>query len=160
MMHWKLATTLFIFLLPANGLGGPPSEQRRVKAGPKAQHANRRSQSVRARCKDIFCTTQVVRMDGQGEQSGLSPEDIERTINEHRQRIDPCLIQIRRRDPTISKVRLEFVVTGKGAVLASRIDGKRGSPLARCVHKALRTVQFPRFSQKRTVAAMTLAVPQ
>lgn len=99
-------------------------------------------------------------MDGSGEQRGLSEEQVERMMASSRQRLEPCLVQARRRDPRLLKARLEFVVTAQGQVLASRVDGKRSSPLARCIHKSLRTVRFPRTTMQRTVAAVTLAVPQ
>ena len=113
-----------------------------------------------ARCRDIFCTAQVVRMDGSGEQKGLSPEEVEQLMATNRELLEPCLVEARRRDPQMLKVRLEFVVTSQGQVLASRVDGKRYSPLARCIHKSLRSIRFPRTTMRRTVAAVTLAVPQ
>jgi hypothetical protein len=146
---------------PEAGHADSSTDRRKVK--PARAKRTTRPAHPKGRCRhnDIFCTTQVVRLDGSGgEQQGLSEEQVERVITGNRRRLETCLVQARRRDPKLLRARLEFVVTGQGQVLASRVDGRRGTPLARCLQKELRGVHFPRFALKRTVAAVTLAVPQ
>jgi hypothetical protein len=102
-----------------------------------------------------------MRLDGNtAEVQGLSEDQIEETLTQHRQVLEPCLVEARRRDPRRMQARLEFVVNGKGQVLATRVDGSRSSSLARCVHKEMRTIRFPSFKMSRMVASMTLAMPQ
>jgi hypothetical protein len=154
-----MAGLLSLALWPAPAPADSSADRRKARSARVKRTAPPRS--ARCRRNDIFCTTQVVRLDGTGgEQQGLSEEQVERVIISNRRRLEPCLVQARRRDPKLLRTRLEFVVTGQGQVLASRVDGKRGTPLARCLHKELRGVHFPRFALKRAVAAVTLAVPQ
>jgi hypothetical protein len=127
----------------------PRSVSRRARAG------------AAARCRDVFCTTQVLRMDGDsGEVQGLTEEQVETTMQLQRKKLEPCLVEARRGNPRLSQAHVEFVVTGKGQVLATRVDGKQASPLARCVHQQLRSVRFPSFKLSRTIAAITMAAPQ
>jgi hypothetical protein len=112
-------------------------------------------------CRDIFCTSQqIIRLDkSTADDPSLSEEEVEEVFKRHRQKLEPCLIQARRRDPHATQARIEMVVTGKGKILASRVDGKQASLLARCIHKKLITIRFPRFAQKRAVASITVAMP-
>jgi hypothetical protein len=52
------------------------------------------------------------------------------------------------------------VVPGAGRGLAVRVDGKRASPLARCLARRMTGIKFPSSSRPRMVAAVTLAVPE
>ncbi len=126
-----------------------------------AKSARPRRAPSAARCRDIFCTTQVLRLDGSGgDTSGLTEEQVEQTVSAHRRHMETCLIDARRRNPHLLGARVEFVVSSQGKVLASRVDGRRGSPLARCIAKEMRIVRFPSFKQSRAVAAVTLSAPQ
>jgi hypothetical protein len=57
------------------------------------------------------------------------------------------------------KALIEFVVHRRGRVLASRVNGKRRTALARCIHRKMRAVRFPRSSPLRTVASFTIVIP-
>ncbi len=142
--------------LPSVSLAAPVSSA--GKRPTKASAAKRGG----PRCRDIFCTPSVTRIDGAsgGDVSGRTETQVEEVMASHRGRLQPCLIEARRRDPARKQARLEVVVSGKGRVLASRVDGQRGSPLARCIGKQLTRVRFPSFKLQRTVAAVTLTVPQ
>jgi len=116
---------------------------------------------VRPRCRDIFCHSEVLRLDGsKAEVTGLTEEQVEEVVQTQRRRLEPCLIEARRRDPDKKQARLEFVVNAPGRVLAVRVDGKRGSSLARCLGKQMMRIRFPASSRPRMVAAVTLAVPE
>jgi hypothetical protein len=124
---------------------------------PRRRHVRRRVRG--ARCRDIFCTAQIVRMDGRGEKKGLNEQQVEKVAATAQKPLEPCLVHARRRDPSAVKARVEMVVDRRGRILASRVNGKRWSPLARCVHRKLRTVRFPKTDVRRQVAAFTIAIP-
>ena len=159
-MLLRLSSLLLSLSLLCQGEAAAEPAAKRAAAARRAAKQTAARDRRAARCRDIFCTAQVVRMDGSGEQKGLSEEEVEQLVAGNRELLEPCLVEARRRDPQMLKVRLEFVVTSQGQVLASRVDGKRYSPLARCIHKSLRSIRFPRTTMRRTVAAVTLAVPQ
>ncbi len=149
---------LLLVALACPDAGAVPATNGKRKAsvarGPRAG-----KRVPRCRPSDPFCTTQVLKMDG-AEAKGLSDGQIAATVDQHRKRMEGCLVEARRRDPRLAQVKLEFVVLAKGTVLASRVDGRRGTPLARCLHKQLRSVRFPRSTAARSVASVTLSVPQ
>jgi hypothetical protein len=156
-MRRALLVAVGLSLLPLWGQAAPPAEKR---ARPPA-HKKKAGPSLRTRCRDIFCSSQVLRLDGStAEVKGLTEEQVEEVMQTKRQRLEPCLIEARRRDPDKHKARVEFVVSGNGRVLAVRVDGKRGSTLARCIGKQMTGIRFPTFSRPRMVAAVTLAVPE
>jgi hypothetical protein len=93
------------------------------------------------------------------EQHQLSEEQLERAIVRHEAELHPCMIQERRRNPRLRQVEVELVVDGKGQVLASRVDQKRHTELARCIAKQLRTLTLPRSPLPRTIASFTLSLP-
>jgi hypothetical protein len=164
-MHLRIVLPLAVALaLPAGepAQAGPPTGASTASSRRRATMARARAKAKpRPRCRrgDLFCVTQVVSMEGADSQ-GLSEAQVESTMSAHRARAESCLIEARRRDPKLRAVRVELAVAGKGQVLATRVDGKRASPLARCLHRQLRGVRFPRFTAARTVAAVTLSVPQ
>jgi hypothetical protein len=158
-MRRALLLAVGLSLLPLSGQAAPPAEKRARLAGHK-----KKTRSVpRPRCRDIFCSSQsqVLKLDGStADVKGLTEEQVEETMQTKRQRLEPCLIEARRRDPDKHKARVEFVVSGSGRVLAVRVDGKRGSTLARCIGKQMTGIRFPTFTRPRMVAAVTLAVPE
>jgi hypothetical protein len=146
---------------PPAGAVPATNGKRKLDAAKPPRTARARPRPPRSRCRrgDPFCLTQVVRMDG-AETRGLSETQVAKTMDQQRKRMDGCLIEARRRDPRLAQVQVEFVVTGKGSVLASRVDGKRGTTLARCLHKEMRAIRFPRSTAPRSIASVTLSVPQ
>ncbi len=138
----------------------PTRAQKKVTKKKTRTYRSKRRR-VKTRCRDIFCTTQVMRMDrASTEQKGLTGDQVESTIKKNHRRLEPCLVKVRRRDPSRKVARMEFVVTGKGKVLATRVDGRRYSPLSRCLLRQMRRFSFPTFKQRRAVASVTLAIPQ
>lgn len=157
-MRLLLLTSLLLPLAGSWGWAAPAGVHRRVAKPSRST----RSPSARVpRCRDIFCTTQILRLDGSGsETTGLTEDQVERTVTAYRQHMETCLVDARRRNPRLLGARVEFVVSGQGKVLASRVDGRRGSSLARCIAKEMRVIRFPSFKQPRAVAAVTLSAPQ
>jgi len=132
-MRPLLLTGLLLALLSPPAHAVPATNgKRKVHAAKNVRPVPRRPPRVRCRRGDPFCTTQVVKMDG-AESRGLNDAQVASTIDRHRKRMEGCLVEARRRDPHLTRVQLEFVVTGKGSVLASRVDGERlasGNPKA------------------------------
>lgn len=149
----------FLLLTCAPTLEAAPATNGKRVHGAKPPRARVVKRPPRCRRGDPFCTTQVLKMDG-ADSRGLSDAQVASTMDRNRKRMEPCLVEARRRDPRLAQVQLEFVVTAKGSVLASRVDGKRASPLARCLHRQMRAVRFPATTAARSVASVTLSVPQ
>lgn len=98
-------------------------------------------------------------MDSSADASRLSQEQVEQVMRRAQGPLEPCLVQARRRDPEMQQAKIEVVVTARGRVLASRVNGKRRSPLARCMHRKLRGIRFPASGTPRTVAGFTIGIP-
>ena len=94
----------------------------------------------------------------QGDPNKLTQDQVEQVMRRAQGPLEPCLVQARRRDPDAVRATIEVVVDRRGRVLASRVNGKRRSGLARCMHRKLRTIRFPRSGVARTVAAFTMGI--
>ena len=137
-------------------------KKRRVKK--RRSHRRKRSRKMArvaaVRCKDIFCTSRVMALEGKGDGfKQLSSTQVERVMHGSLSRLEPCLVQERRKNPHIKGATIEFVVGRKGRVLASRLAPRRRGDMERCLKKAMASLRFPRVSG-RTVATFTVHVPR
>ena len=98
-------------------------------------------------------------MDSDGDATKLSQDQVEQVMHKAQGPLEPCMVEARRRDPEMVQARVEVVVDQRGRILASRVNGKRYSPLARCMHRRLRPIRFPKSGVRRTVAAFTIGIP-
>lgn len=98
-------------------------------------------------------------MDSDGDATKLSQDQVEQVMRKAQGPLEPCMVEARRRDPEVVQARVEVVVDRRGRILASRVNGKRYSPLARCMHRRLRPIRFPPSGVQRTVAAFTIGIP-
>lgn len=73
-------------------------------------------------------------------------------------RLEPCLVQARRRDPNLRQASIEFVVSTAGKVLASRIKDAYHKDMRRCLRRTMKSVRFP-GATGRTVATFTVTLP-
>ena len=89
----------------------------------------------------------------------LSSNQVERVMLRSLSRLEPCLVQERRKDPHLKQTRIEFVISPVGKVLASRIQRPRRAELQQCLRKAMGGLRFPRVTG-RTVATFTVNIPQ
>lgn len=96
---------------------------------------------------------------GDADPGKLSQDQVEQFMQRAQTPLEPCMVEARRRDPEMVQARVEVVVDNRGLILASRVNGKRYSPLARCMHRRLRPIRFPKSGMKRTVAAFTIGIP-
>jgi hypothetical protein len=155
-------------LAPAAASALPPPQARKAAASKakrvakaKRPRAKRRRRRAPRRCRDIFCTAQVVRLDGRGgNKRTLTQPQVEKVMTANHGKLERCLVDARRRNPELLRATIEFVVHRSGRVLASRVNGKRRNTLARCMHKQMRKIRFPRSGMVKTVASFNMAVPQ
>jgi hypothetical protein len=167
-MRLVLVVCGVLLLAPAAGsaLPPPPAKKAAVSKARRAAKARRRRVKRRRRraakrCRDIFCTAQVVRLDGRGgNKRALTQPQVEKVMTTNHGKLERCLVDARRRNPDLLRATIEFVVHSSGRVLASRVNGKRRNTLARCIHKQMRKIRFPRSGMTKTVASFNLAVPQ
>jgi hypothetical protein len=127
----------------------------------QTERTKRRARTKRGRrvkrCRDIFCTAQRLSIDKR-EGPGLSYRHVEKVMHRIKPRLIPCAIEERRRDPMLRRVQIEFVISVRGRVLATRANGKRRTRMARCMHRQMAELaRFPRGIQ-RQVASFTLTV--
>ncbi|MCC6750703.1 MAG: AgmX/PglI C-terminal domain-containing protein [Deltaproteobacteria bacterium] len=160
MTRWMLVAAVFLAwaAFPPRAV----ARKARSKGGATARRAAKGAPSKNARCKDLFCAAQVVRMDRSGEDGGLSGEQVDQILQSHTSRIEPCFVEARRRDPSLSgaRARVEVVVKADGQVADARVNQVRGSPLSRCVLAKLKGVRFPKSRAPLTVAGFQMAVLQ
>jgi len=126
-----------------------------VLAGKRTVHRSKRKSAKR--CRDIFCTSSVVTMDG-GKKKGLTSAQVEKVMRRVATQFNPCLMLERRRNPRMKWAKMEFVISNAGRVLATRVNRLRRSSLTRCIHKKLKRVRFPKNKQRRQVASYSMAV--
>ena len=142
------------------------TKKRRVRKA-RRKRSRRRAPGARkvaglsgARCKDIFCTSRVMALEGDDASfKQLSSTQVEQVMRRSLSRLEPCLVQERRKNPHLRGASIEFVVSPKGRVLASRIQERERAQLQRCLQKAMRPLRFPRVTG-RTVATFTVNVPR
>ena len=114
-----------------------------------------------AKCRSAFCAATVLRMDGAADDPRtLKAKEIDKVMRAKTKAFEPCIVLARRRDPYLKKVTIEFVIDGKGKVIASRVDGKQKTPLAKCVEPELRRTLFPATGGGRSVASFVIHVVQ
>lgn len=130
----------------------------------RARRRKRRTRTVATvaatRCKDIFCTSRVMALEGEGSSfKQLSSTQVELVMHRSLARLEPCLVRERRKNPHLKGATIEFVVSRKGRVLASRLQQRQRAELQKCLQKAMRPLRFPRV-KGRTVATFTIHVPR
>lgn len=142
-----------------------PAHRATAGTSPSRSKASRTSGNTtkappKARCRDIFCMAHHVALDATGatDKNTLTAGTVRTLMVKQQPKIEPCVVNARRRDSHLKRVLIEFVVDAKGRVLATRVNGKRRSGLARCVHRHLRRVKFPPSRQRRTLASFELRI--
>ncbi len=126
----------------------------------RKRRARRRRAVAGTRCRDIFCTSRVMALEGKGSSfKQLSSAQVERVMLRSMARLEPCLVRERRKNPHIRGATIEFVISRGGKVLASRLAARDRKELSRCMKKAMRLVRFPKVTG-RTVATFTVNVPR
>lgn len=135
------------------------SRRKRARKARK-RRARKRLAAAGTRCRDIFCTSRVLALEGKGSSfKQLSSTQVQRVMLGSVGRLEPCLVLERRKDPHLKGVTIEFVVSRGGKVLATRIDQRDRVGLSRCMRRAMKRVRFPRVTG-RTVATFTVNVPR
>lgn len=117
--------------------------------------------SVEPRCRSVFCTATVLNMAGpEGDSGTLKAKQIDKVIRKQTKDFEPCIVLARRRNAFLKNVEIEFVITGKGNVIASRVNGKQKTPLAKCIHAPLSKIRFPAVGNRRSIATFNIRLVQ
>ncbi|MFH1132278.1 MAG: hypothetical protein V1754_13150 [Pseudomonadota bacterium] len=117
--------------------------------------------SKKAKCKDIFCTSYVLRFGTQQpDPKLLTAEQVDQIMRKNLKYFESCIIEVRRRDPYLKHVKIEFVISEKGVVLATRVNDKRKSSLTNCIHENFQKLRFPQSQRVRSVASFDITVVQ
>jgi hypothetical protein len=96
-----------------------------------------------------------------GEEGGdtLSPDDIQKVMNQKFGLLAGCLREEAGRNPGTKKLEFEFQVKGNGSVSSVRVNGQTGSPVASCLFAKMQAIQFPECKTcSKTHAAFSLAL--
>ena len=89
----------------------------------------------------------------------LSPEDIQKVMNQKFGTLAGCLREEAQRNPSVKKLDLEFIIKGSGSVSSVRVNGQTSSPVASCVFAKMQSIQFPECKTcTKTHAGFSLAL--
>ncbi|MCA9672116.1 MAG: hypothetical protein KC503_41260 [Myxococcales bacterium] len=126
-----------------------------------ARKASKRAKRTRRKRDPFARAPQVLDIAGKSKTGALTAGQVAKVMHKVAPRLEPCLVFERRRDPELRGAFIEFVITGAGHVLATRVNKKRFSSLARCIHKKLRaTARFPKSKLPRQVAGFNMRLAQ
>ena len=105
-----------------------------------------------------FDDTQSMNFD-EGGGDTLSPDDIQKVMNQKFGLLAGCLREEASRNPGTKKLEFEFQVKGNGSVQSVRVNGQTGSPVASCLFAKMQAIQFPECKTcVKTHAAFSLAL--
>jgi|GEM_PF-5186530 hypothetical protein len=123
--------------------------------------AKKAVRNTEPRCKSVFCTATVLNMDGPGDDPRtLKAKQIDKVMRKRTKGFEPCIVLARRRNAFLKNVEIEFVISGKGKVIASRVNGKQKSSLAKCIHTPLSRIRFPSVGRRRSIATFNMKLVQ
>jgi hypothetical protein len=86
----------------------------------------------------------------------LDDGTIEDVMRSHYRGLVPCLMQERKRNPSVSQMQVDFKIVGSGKVSAVKVNGQKGGAFANCVLGRMPT--FPKFNGSRTIASWSMSM--
>jgi hypothetical protein len=88
----------------------------------------------------------------------LSDGVIQKVMMTHYRKLVPCLMEERRRSPSMAEMDLEFVVLGSGKVSAVKVNGQQKGTFPSCVLARMQSFGFPSYNGRRTIASWSMAL--
>jgi hypothetical protein len=103
-------------------------------------------------------TTNLGDVSQGGADAILSDRVIQSVMMANYRKLIPCVMDERRRNPSVSEMDMEFIVAGDGKVSAAKVNGDRNGPLPSCVLGKMRSFNFPKYDGSRTIASWSMSV--
>lgn len=69
-----------------------------------------------------------------------------------------CILEERRRSPSLHTVDMDFIIKGTGNVSGVKVNGQTSGPFAGCMLGKMKTVAFPKFNGAQTHASFSLTM--
>ena len=95
---------------------------------------------------------------GDGGDETLDGTVVQRVMSQNFKVLVGCMAEERRRNPSLHKVDMEFIVKGSGQVSAVKANGSTSSPMASCMYGKMQSVAFPKFNGNKTQFSYSLAL--
>lgn len=93
-----------------------------------------------------------------GSEEILSDSVIQNVMMGNYRKLVPCIMDERRRNPGLSEMDLEFLVTGAGKVTAVKVNGQQKGAFPGCVLARMSTFPFPKYNGSRTIASWSMGL--
>jgi hypothetical protein len=93
-----------------------------------------------------------------GADNVLSDRIIQSVMMGNYRKLVPCIMDARRKNPGLSDMDLEFIVTGAGKVSAVKVNGEQGGSFAGCVLARMQSFNFPKYDGSKTIASWSMSV--
>ena len=103
-------------------------------------------------------TTHLGDVSQEGKDAILSDRVIQSVMMANYRKLIPCVMEERRRNPSVSAMDLEFMVTGDGKVPAVKVNGDLNGAFPSCVLRHMRSFNFPKYDGSRTIASWSMSV--
>src|SRR5262249_51770318 len=88
----------------------------------------------------------------------LSQDQVQKVMVSHFGVLKGCVLEEKRRNPTLKNVDMDFIIKGTGRVDAVRVNGQTNSSISSCMYGKMQTLEFPRFNGSKTHASFSLAL--
>ena len=81
---------------------------------------------------------------------------VEETMQHHYRGLIPCFMAERRKNPSVTEMKIDFKIVGSGHVSGVKVNGQKGGGFASCVLGHMPV--FPKFNGNRTIASWSMAM--
>jgi hypothetical protein len=79
-----------------------------------------------------------------------------RVMSDKYRKLVPCVLQEKRRNPSLSEITLHFGIRGSGMVSGVSVNGQKSGPFQSCMSGAMASIRFPSFDGSMTRASFTM----
>jgi hypothetical protein len=124
----------------------------------KRPTARRASRSAGGGADPFSTTTNLGDVTQGGADNVLSDRVIQGVMMGNYRKLVPCIMDARRRNPSLSDMDLEFIVAGTGKVSAVKVNGEQNGPFAGCVLGRMQSFNFPKYDGSKTIASWSMSV--
>jgi serine/threonine-protein kinase len=88
----------------------------------------------------------------------LSQDVVQRVMSANFGVLKGCVLEEKRRNPSMRTVDMDFTIKGDGRVSAVKVNGQTASAISSCMYGKMQSVAFPKFNGSKTHASFSLAL--
>lgn len=144
----------------------PPPETKVVEKDPEIKwdvslkvdpaEKKKRRPKVGGKAGEFDEVTNLGDASSEGGDEVLDPATVQRVMTQNYKVLTGCIMEEKRRNPSLSTVEMDFIVRGAGNVSAVKVNGSQTGALPECLHAKMQTVTFPKFNGSKTHASFTM----